>query len=109
MASYFESQPKRYYQDYSSLSDEAGKWLADRKIKLVGIDTCDVDLHLYYEKPPFKPPNHTKNFLPNNILIVENVGGEIDRVINKKLLFIVSPLKWTAEASPVRIIGLEYE
>jgi len=105
----FESEPERYYRDYSSLSDEAGKWLAEKKVKMVGIDACDVDPHQFYEKPPYKPPNHTTNFLPNNILICENVGGEIDSVIGKKVLLIVSPLRLVAEASPARIIALKFK
>ncbi len=105
----FDSEPLRYYKDYCTFSAEVGAWLASKKIKLVGIDTCDVDEHKYFESAPFFPPNHSKNFLPNNIFIIENVGGEIDLIINKRIYLIVAPLNiggFFAASSPIRLIAI---
>ncbi|GAB4112305.1 MAG: cyclase family protein [Candidatus Caldatribacteriota bacterium] len=105
----FNSDPLKYYRDYCTFSSEAGSWLANKKVKLVGIDACDVDEHRYFEVPPFSPPNHGKNFLPNNIFIIENVGGEIDLVLNKRISLIVAPLNlggFFAASSPIRLIAL---
>jgi kynurenine formamidase len=104
----FSSEPLRYYSDYCTLSAEAGAWLASKKVNLVGLDVCDVDEHRYFKEPPFLPPNHAKNFLPNNIFIIENVGGEIDMVLNKRIYLIVAPLNlggFFAASSPIRLIG----
>ncbi|MDD5014605.1 MAG: cyclase family protein [Atribacterota bacterium] len=104
----FSSEPLRYYRDYCTLSAEAGAWLASKKVNLVGLDACDVDEHRYFKEPPFLPPNHAKNFLPNNIFIIENVGGEIDLVLNKRIYLIVAPLNlggFFAASSPIRLIG----
>jgi arylformamidase len=104
----FFSEPLRYYRDYCSLSAEAGAWLASKKVNLVGLDTCDADEYRYYEVTPSLPPNHTKNFLPNDIFIIENVGGEIDLVLNKRIYLIVAPLNlggFFAASSPIRLIG----
>jgi len=104
----FTSEPLRYYCDYCTLSAEAGAWLASKKVKLVGLDVCDADEHKYFKEPPFLPPNHATNFLPNNIFIIENVGGEIDLVLNKRIYLIVAPLNlggFFAASSPIRLIG----
>jgi len=106
----FDSEPLRYYRDYCPFSAEAGAWLASKKVKLVGIDACDVDEHKYFETPPFLPPNHSKNFLPNNIFIIENVGGEIDSVLNKRIYLVVAPLNlggFFAASSPIRLIAID--
>jgi kynurenine formamidase len=105
----FDSEPLRYYRDYCTFSPEAGAWLASKKVKLVGIDACDVDEHKYFETPPFFPPNHSKNFLPNNIFIIENVGGELDLISNKRVYLIVAPLNlggFFAASSPIRLIAM---
>ncbi|TET63037.1 cyclase family protein [Candidatus Aerophobetes bacterium] len=108
----FDTHPQDYYAYSTAISDGAGSWLAEKKVKLVGIDACDVDDHKFFAQPPFHPPNHGKNFLPNNILIIENVGGEVDKVVGKKLLIIASPLNIKGihgSSSPIRLIALETE
>lgn len=108
----FDSSPKDYYAYSTAISDEAGRWLVERKAKLVGIDACDVDDHAFFAQPPFHPPNHAKNFLPNNILIIENVGGDVATVVGRKLLMVASPLKIEGihgSSSPIRLIALETE
>jgi kynurenine formamidase len=105
----FYSEPIKYYTEFCTLSDDAGMWLKNKKIKMIGIDACDVDEHKYYTKFPYdNPPNHTKNFLPNDIFIIENVGGEIDMVLNKRIYIIAAPLSLSgrfAASSPIRLIG----
>lgn len=106
----YYQDPLRYYRDYCALSAEAGAWLASRKVRLVGVDACDVDEHRFFEvPPPFFPPNHARNFLPNDIFIIENVGGEIDHVLNRRIDLIVAPLNlagFYAASSPIRLIAL---
>lgn len=104
----FSSEPLRYYRDYCTIGDEAGAWLARKKVKLVGVDSCDIDEHRYFKDPPCLPPNHAKNLLPNDIFVIENVGGEIDLVLNKRIYLIVAPLNlggFFAASSPIRLIG----
>lgn len=106
----FYSEPLKYYKDYCTLSSDAGNWLASKGVSLVGIDTCDVDEYKYYNKLPSSPPNHTKHFLSNNIFIIENVGGEIELALNRKIFLIVAPLNiggFFAASSPIRLIGCE--
>jgi kynurenine formamidase len=106
----YHQDPLRYYRDYCTLSGAAGAWLASRKVRLVGVDACDVDEHKFFEvTPPFQPPNHSQNFLPNDIFIIENVGGQIDQVLNRRVDLIVAPLNlagFYAASSPIRLIAL---
>ena len=106
----FETNSKDYYAYAPAIGDEAGIWLAERKVKLVGMDSCDVDEKKYFDKPPYHPPNHGKNFLPNDILIIENVGGDIDKILGKKVLISAFPLKIEGvhgSSSPIRLIAFE--
>jgi arylformamidase len=106
----FKSEPERYYKEFSTLSGEAGAWLAKRGVKLVGVDCCDVDEKRFYAAKPFAPPNHSQHLLPNAICICENVGGEVDKVLGKKPLIVAAPLPILGEhgnASPIRLLALE--
>lgn len=105
----YSSKPLHYYKNYCGLSDEAGAWIASQGVKLVAFDTCDADEHHFYEKmPPFLPPNHTKNLLANDILIVENIGGEVDELLNQRVQLYVIPLNICGEhaaSSPARVFA----
>lgn len=106
----FDREPQRYYKEFSTLSGEAGAWLAERGVKLVAVDCCDVDEKRFYTNKPFAPPNHARHFLPNGICIIENVGGEVDKILGKKLLMVAAPLPIRGEhgnASPIRLLALE--
>lgn len=106
----FTSEPQRYYTEFSTLSGEAGEWLAQQRVKLVALDCCDADEKRYFASKPFAPPNHSKNFLPNGILICENVGGDVDKILGRKLLIVAAPLPILGihgNASPMRLLALE--
>lgn len=106
----FATAPQRYYKEFSTLSGEAGAWLAEKGVKLVAVDCCDVDEKRFFAEKPFAPPNHTQHFLPNGICVCENVGGDVDRILGRKLLIVAAPLPILGEhgnASPVRLLALE--
>jgi len=78
------------------------------KVKLVGIDTCDVDTNRAYESHPYSPRNHIENFLPNDILILENVRGQLSEVSGRRMFTIVAPTKIIGgEAAPARVLALD--
>jgi arylformamidase len=106
----FTSEPTRYYKEFSTLSGEAGAWLAEQRVKLVAVDCCDADEKRYFAAKPFAPPNHAVHFLPNGILICENAGGEIDKVLGRKLLIVAGSLPIMGvhgNASPMRLLALD--
>ncbi|MCL5950180.1 MAG: cyclase family protein [Chloroflexi bacterium] len=106
----YTSEPRRYYSEFSTLSAEAGRWLAEKGVIFVGVDCCDADEERFYAKPPYAPPNHKQNFLSKGICICENVGGDVDKVLGKKLTLIVAPLRIVGpngNASPIRLLAVE--
>jgi len=106
----WESESEYYFLNHPWISFEAAKWLVAKKVKAVGIDTCDVDTNKAYIKHPYNPKNHIENFLPNGILILENIGGQLSEVTGRKMLTIVAPTKMIGgEAAPARVIALEFE
>jgi kynurenine formamidase len=106
----YESDPEKYYNHCASISSDSGTWLAKQKIKLVGIDTCTVDPPSCFTKVPFNhAPNHI-NFLSKGILVCESIGGEIDKILNKRLLIVALPLNIKGKhgaVSPARVIAIE--
>lgn len=106
----FTTESERYYKEFSTLSGEAGAWLAKQDVKLVAVDCCDVDEKRFFAQKPFAPPNHAQHFLPNGICVCENVGGDVDKILGSKLLIVAAPLPILGEhgnASPMRLLALE--
>ena len=76
---------------------EFAQALVSKKIALIGMDTAGPEIEDTY-------PVH-KTFLPNNVLIVENMTNleSLKEISN----FIVHayPVKYKADAAPVRIVA----
>ena len=92
---------KKHYFDYSSgLSIDATKYLATKRINLVGIDSPSIDV----EKDSNFPSHHI--MLSNNVLIVENMCN-LKKISRVHFKLIVLPLNLRrATGSPVRAIAL---
>jgi len=96
-----------YYKEYSTLGYDACKWIAAKKVRLVGLDAPDLDLPSEYLKVPFAPKNH-RLLLSQGIYIIENVGGQVVEVLNKRVELIPAPLKVQGEyasGAPVRLLA----
>jgi arylformamidase len=84
-----------------ALDESAGKWLADKKVRVVGLDLPNVDV------------NHNMHrgvhldLLGNHIYIVENLIN-LDQLPNhSRFMFFALPLKLkNATASPVRAVAV---
>lgn len=106
-AKIFHTAPSRYYEKYCTLSYDAAKWVSEKKLRLIAIDAPDIDLRSEYTEAPFRATNH-RHLLGNGIYIIENVGGEIEEVLDKRIELIPAPLKVGgdyASGAPVRLIG----
>jgi arylformamidase len=100
-AQYWHTRPndKRFCTDYPGVSKEAAEYLLARKIKMVGIDTMSIDA----SHGEGNPAHNT--FLPNNVLIVENLTNLQDMPIHG--YFIALPLIIRqGSGGPVRAIAL---
>jgi kynurenine formamidase len=106
----YSSDPQRYYKEFSTLSGEAGKWLAGKEVRLVAVDCADLDEKRYFAEKPFKPPNHSQHLLPNGICVCENAGGDLDKILGRKLLIVAGSLPILGEhgnASPMRLLAVD--
>ena len=89
-----------YFHSNPGLSESAAKYLASKKINLVGIDSPSIDLG--------EDKNFTahKILAKNIILIVENLSN-LNKIKSKNFELIILPLKLKdATGSPVRAIAI---
>ena len=92
-------QKKYYFTKNPGLSVSAAKYLASKKINLVGIDSPSIDLG--------KDDKFSVHqiFAKKGILIVENLAN-LDKIKSSKFHLVVLPLKLkNATGSPVRAIA----
>jgi len=121
----------KYYIYSPGLYKEAGEWLVKKKVKMVGIDNQALDhplgtriaqppplvpwvLEAYkretgrevYQDFPYWEPCH-RLLLTHGIMGIENVGGDIDKVLGKRVTIIALPLKWFGgDGSMVRVVAI---
>jgi len=92
-------QKKYYFEKNPGLSVSAAKYLASKKISLVGIDSPSIDLGT-----DSKFSVH-QIFAKKGILIVENLAN-LEKIKSSKFHLVVLPLKLkNATGSPVRAIA----
>jgi kynurenine formamidase len=85
-----------YFTAHPELSDELALYLAEQKVKMVGIDWPSPDHHPY--------PIH-KILLKNNILILENLTN-LDQLLHETNFEVFAfPLKVEADSSLVRAMA----
>lgn len=86
-----------YYKSWPVMTVEFSRFLVEKKIALIGMDTPGPDMDEAF-------PSH-KIFLPNKVLIVENMTG-IEQLANQKNFHVHAyPAKYQADAAPVRIFA----
>ena len=91
---------QNYFTENPGLNISSAKYLASKKINLVGIDSPSIDLG----KDESFNVHHILS--KNNILIVENLVN-MNKIRSKKFTFTILPLKLKdATGSPVRAIAL---
>ena len=129
-----------YFMYSPGMSIEGAHWLVDHKVKGVGFDLQALDHILYtyaaqHGPGPYVPrivdeykkefghepiedypewePVHTI-LLGNNVMGIENLGGDIEKVKGQRFMFCAFPLRWYmgdgtivhAEPSPTRTISI---
>lgn len=85
-----------YFEDYPVMSEEVAKYLVDKKVKMVGVDTCSVDSQKGF-------PIH-KILLAGNVLIIENLTN-LERLTGKGFDVYALPIKLQIDGAPARVIA----
>jgi len=92
-------QKKYYFTKNPGLSVSAAKYLASKKISLVGIDSPSIDLGMDHKFSVHQI------FAKKGMLIVENLAN-LDKIKSSKFHLVVLPLKLkNATGSPVRAVA----
>lgn len=127
------SDSQEYFGHAPGLDKGAGEWLADRNVKLVGVDTAAVDHPLATSLGPHRNGPQIKYLLPQykeatgreaiedfpewnpahkailaaGIPTIENVGGDVDEVTGKRCTFHAYPWRWMeGDACVVRLLAI---
>ncbi|MEZ5811034.1 MAG: cyclase family protein [Rhizobiaceae bacterium] len=98
-----DSQARWFAMNSPGLSEDVTEMLRDRKIRAVGTDTVAAETAIVDGR--FGPdPGHVKNWLPNDILIIEMLRN-LEQV-TKRSLFLAMPLRiHEGSGSPIRPIA----
>ncbi|MFT4562336.1 MAG: kynurenine formamidase [Gammaproteobacteria bacterium] len=105
---YWKTDNDKFNGCTPGLSDEAGDWVVDQQVVLVGTDNWGVEA-IPGPDPKLFGPNHQKFLVENGIYIIENLN--FDRLIEAQVYefaFVVGtlPLKG-ATGSPVRPFAIK--
>ena len=123
---------QKYFLESPGLGKAAGEWFVKRKVKAVGVDQQALDHPLHTAIGPHGPgplrpdifPKYKKMFgkevkevfrewepchnliLSNGILGWENVGGDIAKVVGKRVKIMGFPIRWyMGDGSIVRLVA----
>ena len=79
------------------------KFLLEKKIKMIGMDTICVEPGS--EESHWDHPLHRICLIENEILLIENLGGEIDEVTGKRCYIMALPIKLRADSGQSRVVA----
>lgn len=103
---YAERYTSDAYYEHPYLSGDAAEYLAERAVGVVGADLITPDRPSHLREQPFPYPVHSA-LLSRDVLIVENLGPGLARVVGREFLFVMPPLTIPgADASPVVPLAL---
>jgi arylformamidase len=82
------------------LGESGAKWLIDKGIKCVGIDSLTIE-------SPFSKGKIHKLLLSNDIIILEGLSPNIKQLIGKKAFLICAPMKLKGlDGAPARVFAI---
>jgi arylformamidase len=121
---YWGKDEDRYAYKYPGLGTDAVDWLVQKKVKMVGIDAISPE-HIFRMSDgvmKLRPDIFTKPvdrqefplfyahyaFLSKNILIVEQVGGQVAELAGQRVTMAVFPMKLVhGDGCPVRVVAIK--
>jgi kynurenine formamidase len=91
-AKYFEPS---YFEDYPAIPEDVATYLVEKKISMVGMDTCSPDHDEFIAH---------KILLAGNVLIVENLTNT-HLLAGKQFTVYALPIKLEIDGAPARVIA----
>lgn len=92
----YKFKDPEYFTDFPVMSQQVADYLVEKKVKMVGLDTCSAD-----NKADF--PIH-KTLLGADILIIENLTN-VEQLSGMKAKIYALPLKIDVDGAPARVIA----
>ena len=93
-----------YMDDFPYLTEDAAEWLAERKVKLLGLDTLGPDIVPPRQPPGFSFPVH-KILLSRQVLIAENLAALVP-LSGLRVFVVALPLNlYGGDGSPARVVA----
>lgn len=90
--------------EHRYLSEDAARWLVERQVRAVGVDTSTPDMHVHRRAHRFDLPVH-RVLLDAGMLVIENLGSRLREAVGRRGTVHALPLNIPgAEASPVRVV-----
>jgi kynurenine formamidase len=94
-----------YVKKFPGIVKSGAEWLVKAGIKMVGVDWIAIDHPSQTDMGDNSWASH-KIILSNNIPIIENIGGEVDKVTGQRVTIIVLPVKVKeGDGFPVRVVA----
>jgi len=96
----------KYYTDQPYITEEAGRWLVDRGVRLLAMDTPQVDSPDHGRTGPKDSPLH-KIMLPAGVVFVEYCTN-LREISRHEVELVVLPLNIVgSDGAPARVIAIE--
>ncbi|HYE86935.1 MAG TPA: cyclase family protein [Vicinamibacterales bacterium] len=96
----------KYYSDQPYISEEAAQWLVDRGVRLLAMDTPQVDSPDHGRTGPKDSPNH-KIMLGQGCIFVEYCTN-LRQLTRSEVELVVAPLNILgSDGSPARVMAIE--
>jgi arylformamidase len=96
----------KFYNEYPFLSEDAAKWLVEKGVQLIAMDTPSPDNPAHSRGTPKDSPNH-KVLLGAEVVLVEYLAN-LKALTASEVELIVMPLKLKGcDGSPARCVAIE--
>jgi len=94
-----------YPRKFPGIMKDGAEWLVEAGIKMVGMDWICVDHPSHTDMGDNSWISH-KILLNNNIPIIENIGGDVDKVKGQRVMITALPVKVAeGDGFPLRVIA----
>lgn len=97
----------RYATRFPGAVTSAGKWFVENDVSMVGVDWICIDHPSQTDMGDSSWIVH-RTVLSANIPVIENIGGQIDQVTDRRIYVIALPVKVTGgDGFPIRVVAFE--
>ena len=94
-----------YAKKFPGIVKSGAQWLVDNKIKLIGMDWICIDHPKQTDMGDNTWASHVI-VLSGNIPIIENIGGDVDKVKGKRVTIMALPVKVVkGDGFPIRVVA----